>query len=238
VAGLEVTATRSEPWPPNTVTLQILKRPGPGEVSGRDGWLQPSRAAKSSSPTSQSIESADALSCLASAESFCRENSRFRLLPGMMGQRQRDAVAEFPRWHAVIRSEQDGTFALVLERVGIEFAELPDQAALTMKVDGITIACLQTIDAHRRAAAGFFGEIARLAPFQGFGEATDAVVLSAVSNTSSRNAMSFARMPSGYDLKTDATLVSEIRLIVARLSCHRTGDRPFVFAGSADLQVR
>ena len=86
VAGLEVTATRSEPWPPNTVTLQETpKRPGLGEVSGRDGWLPPLRAAKSSSPTSPSIESANALSCLASAHSFCRENPRFRLLPGSDG---------------------------------------------------------------------------------------------------------------------------------------------------------
>jgi len=108
VAALEVTATRSEPWPPNIVTLQILKRPGPGEVSGHDGWLQPLRGAKRSSPTSQSIESANDLSCLASVDSFSRENSRFRLLlPGVMGQRQRDAVAEFPCCHAVIRSDTE-----------------------------------------------------------------------------------------------------------------------------------
>ena len=39
-----------------------------------------------------------------------------------------------------------------------------------MEVDGIAVARLQPVDAHGRAAAGLFGEIAGLAPFQRLGE--------------------------------------------------------------------
>src|SRR5260370_20114516 len=42
-----------------------------------------------------------------------------------------------------------------------------------MEVDGVAVARLQTVDAHRRAAPGFFREIAGLAPFQGLGEPAD-----------------------------------------------------------------
>ena len=57
----------------------------------------------------------------------------------MMGERERDAVAEFLERHAIARGEHDGALAFVPERVGIEFSELADQAALAMEVGGVAV---------------------------------------------------------------------------------------------------
>src|SRR5215475_2983434 len=93
----------------------------------------------------------------------------------MVGQGQRDAVAECARRYAVAVSEQDGALALVAERVGIDAAELVDQAALAMEVDGIAVGVPEAIDAHRRAAAGLLGEVARLAPLERLGQPSHSV---------------------------------------------------------------
>src|SRR4029453_3273510 len=88
----------------------------------------------------------------------------------MMVQGERNTVAKLAGRRAILDGEVHRPLAFVGEGVGIELAELPDQAALAMEVDGIAVARLQAIDAHRRAAARLLGEIARLAPLQGFRE--------------------------------------------------------------------
>src|SRR5262245_21867155 len=95
-------------------------------------------------------------------------------LPRMMGERQGNAVRQGALRHGLAGTEDDGALALEPERVGIERAELADQPALAMEIDGIAVARLQAIEADGRAAAGRLGEIAGLTPFQRFRQGADA----------------------------------------------------------------
>src|SRR5262249_23112475 len=92
----------------------------------------------------------------------------------VMRERKRNAVAELARRYAVVEAEHKGTSALIAERFGVEPLELADQPALAMEVDCITVAGLQPIDTHGRAAAGLLGQMARLPPLQRLGERPDA----------------------------------------------------------------
>src|SRR5437660_1227436 len=93
----------------------------------------------------------------------------------MMRQREADAMAERARRHTPAPVEQNGALALVAERLRIDATELVDQAALAVEIDRIAVAVLEAIDADCRTAAGLLREITRLAPFQGLGQAPDAV---------------------------------------------------------------
>ena len=57
----------------------------------------------------------------------------------MMRERETDAVSERAYRQTILRIEHDGTVALVGECVGIELAELIDQAALAMEVDRVAV---------------------------------------------------------------------------------------------------
>jgi hypothetical protein len=58
-----------------------------------------------------------------------------------MRQGEADAVTQGPHRHAILQAEYNRALAFVAEYVGIEFPELADEAALTVEVDRIPLAC-------------------------------------------------------------------------------------------------
>ncbi len=109
----------------------------------------------------------------------------------MMSERQANAVAQFAHRQAPACRKVEGSLAFDVELVGIEFAELANQTALAMEVDGVTtFLALQPVDAHGGAAAGFLCQVAGLPPLERLCELADARCGAPPRRTSSRAASS------------------------------------------------
>jgi hypothetical protein len=100
-----------------------------------------------------------------------RHRARIPLVQ-MIGQSERDAVAQRCFVDLVVGAEQDAAIAAIAPFVGIEFTESRDQIGLAMEIERILFAG-HMIDADGAAAFGFGREVTGLAPFQGFLDPAD-----------------------------------------------------------------
>ena len=91
----------------------------------------------------------------------------------MIGQRQRNAVAQCRLWRLFAGVEQDAAIAAVAQ-LGIELAKRFDQIGLAVEIQRVAAGfILELVDPNRAAALALGGQLTRLPPFQSFFQRPD-----------------------------------------------------------------